>query len=198
MSDATPPPDSAGAPDSGSPDFETLYRDYGGRVLNLAFRMTGDGELSRDLTQEIFIKVYEHIDDFEGKSQVFTWIYRIATNHILNALKKNKRRRLMDFLDRPLGEVLTDKTVEADYWAAHSPATPDRVMEKREREQLVWRTIRSLPPKYRMPLVMFRYDELSYQEIAAATGLSLSAVETRIHRARKMLVERLTPLLEKM
>ena len=73
--------------------FDEVYAAYAERVLNLAFRLTGDEDVARDLSQEIFIKVYQNLARFEQRSQIFTWIYRIAVNHINNYLKKERRQR---------------------------------------------------------------------------------------------------------
>ena len=77
--------------------FEDIYREHSGKILNLSYRMSGREEIARDLTQEIFIKVYENMETFRGESQVYTWIYRIAINHILNYLKKSQQYNLFPF-----------------------------------------------------------------------------------------------------
>jgi RNA polymerase sigma-70 factor (ECF subfamily) len=174
--------------------FEEMYQAYSGRILNLAYRMVGQEDTARDMTQEVFIKVYENMDSFRGDSQVYTWIYRMATNHILNYLKKTRRQRWLNLMDKPIGEVIHEEDIDPTFWGGSAPR-PDRQLEKSQREQLVWSVIRQLAPKYRMPLVLNRYEEMSYQEIADTLQLSLSAVETRIHRAKKELIKRLEPYL---
>lgn len=176
--------------------FEEIYQEYGGKILNLAYRMTGREDIARDLTQDVFIKVFEKRQDFRGDSQIYTWIYRVATNHILNYLKKENRRKWFSLLDKSIEDVLTEKQVDAAYWNNARPATPDRKLEKKEQENIVRQQIEKLPVKYRVPFLLHRYEGISYQEIATILDLSLSAVEARIHRAKKMLVEKLTPLAE--
>ena len=173
--------------------FEEIYQEYGERILNLAYRMIGREDAARDLTQDIFIKVYENLASFRGDAQVYTWIHRIATNHILNYLKKNRRWHWLNLMDKSIGEVLQEAEVEADIRGGGMPR-PDQVLEKRQREKLVMKAIQSLPAKYRVPFVLHRYEGMSYQEIADQMGLSLSALEARIHRAKKMLVGKLEPL----
>ncbi|MCB9070425.1 MAG: sigma-70 family RNA polymerase sigma factor [Calditrichae bacterium] len=174
--------------------FEAIYREYGDKIMNLAYRMTGSKESARDMTQEIFIKVYENMDSFRGDSQVFTWLYRIATNHIFNFLKKERRRKWLNLMDKPLSEVLQEDQIDPLFWSRSAPQ-PDRQMEKSEREKRVWQSIQQLSPKYRVPLVLNRYEDMSYQEIAETMQLSLSAVESRIHRAKKELVKLLEPYI---
>lgn len=170
--------------------FDSVYQAYGGKILNLAFRMTGSEETARDMTQDIFLKVYERLDTFQQKSDIYTWIYRIATNHILNHLKKMKRQQLFSLLDKSVDELLRESGADTD----RESSLPDQMMEKSERENFVWNAILALPGKYRMPLVMFRYENMSYKEIAEKLELSLSAVESRIHRANKQLIKKLEPL----
>lgn len=176
--------------------FEEIYRDHGTKILNLAYRMTGREETARDLTQDIFIKVYENMETFRGESQVYTWIYRIAVNHILNYLKKSQRRRWISLMDKPLAEALKEEQIDPAFWGRSGPPAPDRKLEKAEREKIIWAMVQSLPPKYRAPFVLHRYEEMSYKEVAEAMGISLSALETRIHRAKKMLIEKLGPWVE--
>ncbi len=170
--------------------FDSVYQAYGGRILNLAFRMTGSEDTARDMTQDVFLKVYERLDTFQQKSDIYTWIYRIATNHILNHLKKMKRQQLFSLLDKNVDELLREGGIDS----ASENILPDQMMEKSERENFVWNAILDLPVKYRMPLVLFRYENMSYKEIAEKLDLSLSAVESRIHRANKQLIKKLEPL----
>jgi RNA polymerase sigma-70 factor (ECF subfamily) len=179
----------------GRPTFEEIYDAYGERVLNLAYRITANEETARDLTQEIFIKVYENLGEFEQRSQVFTWIYRIAINHITSHLRREKRRRLVFFMDQRLADVFREGGEEPASAVPSAETLADKKLEESERARLVWSTIRSLPEKYGVPLVLFFYDGLSQKEISDVLGLSVAAVETRIHRAKKQLVDKLEPWL---
>jgi RNA polymerase sigma-70 factor, ECF subfamily len=176
--------------------FEELYREHGKKILNLAQRMTGNEDDARDLTQEIFIKVYESLASFEGKSNIYTWIYRIAVNHIFNHLSKMRRTRWLNVLNENIMDALREEQVDPLYPVNSGEMPPDLQMEKREREKIVRQMIDSLHPKYRVPFLLFRYEELSYEEIASTLNLSLSAVEARIHRAKKQLVEKMKPWLK--
>jgi RNA polymerase sigma-70 factor (ECF subfamily) len=192
------PPTPNDRPADDLPSFEALYERYGARVLNLIHRMTGNDEVARDLAQDVWLRVHGHLDRFEARADVFTWIYRIAVNLTLNHLKREKRRRWMDVLDRSVGEVLSDESEEL---VATPPATeerPDRAIENEERARHLWRAVQSLDPKYRVPIVLFHYEEQSYQQIADAMGLSMVAVQARIFRARKQLAKILGPLLDQL
>jgi RNA polymerase sigma-70 factor (ECF subfamily) len=183
-----------------SQEFQTpisldfIYREYGERILNLAYRMTSDQETARDLTHDIFLKTYQNLPRFDRKSQVYTWIYRIAVNHILNHLRRARRASWVRLLDENVADLYSENR------PAFQPELGDQenfleALEHHERSQILWNAVQSLPLKYRMPLVLFFYEGLSHQEIAEVMKLSLSAVETRIHRAKKALFGEIRPYL---
>lgn len=177
------------------PAFAELYRDHSRRILTFIYHLVLNEETARDLTQEVFIKVYENLGRFRGDSQIYTWVHRIARNHTLNFLKREKRRRLLGFLDRNFLDVLRDDEDEVEIPAVLS-SSPDAMLEQNERDRIVRDALESLPPQYRIPFLFHRFEEMSYQEIATALDVSLSAVETRIHRAKKMLIGKLEPWMK--
>ncbi len=173
--------------------FDEIYQANAGRILNLAYRMTGKKALAHDIVQDVFLKVYQGMDGFREQSQVSTWIYRIALNHIINIMKKEKRLRFFD--DRDDESTYRQKAERETVWESELPARADTKMEAAEREKVIRAMMEKLKPKYRLPLLLYRYEEMSYQEIADRLGISLSAVETRIYRARKKLADYLKPWL---
>ena len=176
------------------PSFEDLYREYGDRILNVLYRFTTREQVARDLLQDVFLKVYENMDSFESRSQVYTWIYRIAVNHALNHLKRERRNVWVDLMDESLGELLRHESVELPGFGG-AVARPDEEMESNEMTRLVKESIDSLSPKYRIPFVLLKDEHMSYADIAKVLGISLSAVESRIHRARKHVIKRLGPMI---
>lgn len=179
----------------GTPSFEEIYREYGERVLNLLFRFISREEVARDLLQDVFVKVYEHMDSFENRSQIYTWIYRIAVNHALNHLKRERRNVWFDLMDETVSELLIREKIEAPGLGSVDVPRPDQILEDQERERLTQAAIDGLSPNYRIPFVLYKDEHLSYDEIASVLNISHSAVETRIHRARKSLIKRLGPLI---
>jgi RNA polymerase sigma-70 factor, ECF subfamily len=177
-------------------NFDEIYKEYGKKILNLAYRMTSSEETARDMTQDIFIKVYKNLAAFKGESNVYTWIYRIALNHIMSYLKKEKRYKFFRLIDKSVTEILHEDMIEPRYLNNASISTPDEILEKTERDKIINSIIDSLSPKYRIPFILFRYEELSYKEISEQLGLSIPAVEARIHRAKKKLIEKLEPWLK--
>ena len=180
----------------GTPSFEDIYLDYGGRILNLLYRFTSREQVARDLLQDVFIKVYEHMDSFENRSQIYTWIYRIAVNHALNHLKRERRSVWFDLMDETVADLVRKEKIDAPGFGAVEPLRPDEALEDLEREEYLKRAIDSLHPMYRIPFLLFRDEHLSYAEISKVLDISHSTVESRIHRARKMLIKKLSPLLE--
>ena len=180
------------------PSFEALYERYGVRVLNLIHRMTGNDEVARDLAQDVWVRVHGHLDRFEARADVFTWIYRIAVNLTLNYLKREKRRRWIDILDRSVGEVLSEESEELALPSPPPTPRPDRAVESDERARALWKAVQALDPKYRVPIVLFHYEDQSYQQIADTMGLSMVAVQARIFRGRKQLAKILGPLLDQL
>jgi RNA polymerase sigma-70 factor (ECF subfamily) len=180
------------------PSLEALYERYGTRVLNLIHRMTGNEEIARDLAQDVWLRVHGHLDHFEARADIFTWIYRIAVNLTLNHLKREKRRHWIDLLDLSVGEVLCDESEDLVAPKPASPERPDRALESDERARRLWEAVQSLDPKYRVPIVLFHYEDQSYQQIADAMGLSMVAVQARIFRGRKQLAKILGPLLDQL
>ena len=178
------------------PTFEEIYQEYAERTLNLLYRFTSREQVARDLLQDVFIKVYENMDSFERRSQIYTWIYRIAVNHAINYIRRERRTLWFNVMDETVGDLLKREKVEMSGLGGGDILRPDELLERSELDQLVERAVDSLPVKYRVPFVLFKDEHLSYNEIADVLSLSLSAVESRIHRARKMLIKKLSPYLK--
>ncbi len=176
--------------------FEDVYKAHAEKVLNLVFRMTSNEEVSRDLTQDIFIKVYKNLDTFREESQLYTWIHTIAVNHVINYLKREKRGRWLNLTNNEGLDVIQNNRVESSHINQSIPVSADKAMEQNERVRIVRHAIQSLSPRYRIPLILFHYENMSYNEIADMMNLSLSALETRIHRAKRQLIKKLEPLLD--
>ncbi|MCK5455005.1 MAG: sigma-70 family RNA polymerase sigma factor [Calditrichia bacterium] len=177
-------------------NFEDIYRRYGEKILNLAYRYTGNEDTARDLTQDVFTKIFQKLDSFKSQSHIFTWIYRIAVNHFINYMKQERKWRWTQLLDKSVGELLSQESVAEENWSSGYIPAPDRIVEKSEREKIVLNVVNSLPIKYRAPLILQRYEGMNYKEIAETLSISGSAVETRLHRAKKMLVEKLKPWMK--
>ncbi len=179
-------------------DIEALYREYGPRLLNMIYRMTRDEETARDLLQDVFLRAYQKQHQFQGHASAYTWIYRMAINLVLNHLKREKRRRWLQLLDQPLLDVLRAKPEgKAERLSSTRFLSGEEKLLREERERIVWQVIQQLPDKLRVPFILYRYEGHSYQEIAQVMGLSHSAVEARLHRAKKQFIKKMKPWLDK-
>jgi len=148
-----------------------LVRTYQQRVYWLARKMVLDHDDADDLTQEIFIKVQKSIDNFRGDSQLFTWIYRIATNECLSHLSKKKRRFFLPIED--VGQQLTSTLDTTPH------ITGDDIQKKLQKALL------TLPDKQRLVFNLKYFEEMPYEEMAEVTKTSVGALKASFHHAVK-------------
>lgn len=137
-----------------------------------------DHDDSNDVTQEVFIKIHKYIDQFREDSQLYTWIYRIATNECLSFLKKKKRRFFL-----PLEDVNKELSRKIDT-APH--LSGDDIQKKLQKALL------TLPDKQRLVFNMKYYDDMTYEEISEITKTSVGALKASFHHATKKIEEFLT------
>lgn len=171
--------------------FEALVRKYQGWVFTLAYRMLGDRAEAEDMAQEIFLKVYRALPQFEGKSTFSTWLYTIATNHCLNHLESRRRRpRLQEMIGPARTEGNPDPVED---WRPDPAPGADRVLEQADLRRLIQEQLLRLTPEHRAILVLRDIQGLAYEEIGGLLGLEPGTVRSRLHRARMDLKERLKP-----
>ena len=166
--------------------FEILVTRHQAPVLSLIYRFLGDRTRAKDLSQEVFVRVWQTAKSYEPRAKFTTWIYRITANLCLNDLKSARRKKWLQFL-RSDGdyEIQTEKALPDG-----SPS-PEDVLLAKERSRQISDALQNLPANQRMALLLKRYDDLSYQEIARIMGCSVSAVESLLVRAKRTLQERL-------
>jgi RNA polymerase sigma-70 factor (ECF subfamily) len=166
--------------------FEILVERHQTSILNLIYRYTGDRTQAKDLAQEVFIRVWKSAKTYKPEAKFTTWLYRITANLCFNELKASRRKKWFSFnrLDED-GEHTLEETL-----ADSAPSAEDLLLEK-ERTRQISEALQSLPDNQRMALVLKRYDDLSYQEIAQVIGCSVSAVESLLVRAKRNLQEKL-------
>ncbi|MGE5554186.1 MAG: sigma-70 family RNA polymerase sigma factor [Betaproteobacteria bacterium] len=167
--------------------FEEIVRTYGPKVYTLVRRMVGDD--ADDLVQEVFLQVYRALPQFRGDAQVGTWLYRIATNRCLDHLRRHRRTQ---------GRVvsLDEHTQAAHDSVSVAGPSPEVATEAQDLSREVWRCLASLPPDLRAVEVLRDLHGLEYRKIAAVLGVPLGTVQSRLHRARNLLREKLSPYLE--
>lgn len=158
-------------PDTHSYGFNLLVRAYQQRVYSLVRKMVIDHDDAHDVMQEVFIKIHKSIGSFREDSQLFTWIYRIATNECLTFLSKKKRRFFL-----PLEDITKGMAAIID----NSESISGDEIQKKLQKALI-----TLPDKQRLVFNMKYYEDLSYEEMEAITGTSVGALKASYHHAVK-------------
>lgn len=166
--------------------YAEMVDTYAGRIYNLALRLMGDEAAAEDVLQETFLNAFRAIDRFEGRSQLGTWLYRIANNTALMQLRK--KEPVTFSIDSP---VETDDGDELPRQFFDFCCLPERELLSDEARQEMRAAIDDLPDTLRVVFVLRDLEGLSTQETADELGLSVPAVKTRLMRARLALRERL-------
>jgi len=171
--------------------FNALVARFQDRVYNLIRRLLGNPEEARDVTQEVFVSVFEKVDSYRGESSIATWIYRIATNHAKNRIKYLSRRQ--DRKKESLDQMTVPPT--ASRLSAEVPR-PDQAYTRETVSRMVDRALAELDEEQRIVLVLRDVEGQSYEDIAEITGLQLGTVKSRLHRGRQRLKEALAPYVD--
>lgn len=164
---------------SGDADaYAILVERYGGRVYNIALRITHDPDSARDCAQDAFIRAYRALHQYDPAYPFGPWMFRITTNASLNVVQRGR------------GHEITVEELPED--PEPPEAGPELSAVRREEMQEVLAAMAELPPAYRAALTLRHMQQLSYQEVADALGIPLGTVKTHLHRARAALKTKLT------
>ena len=172
--------------------FDRLVQAYAGQLFSLFTRFLGPVPEREDLVQEVFLRVIRARERYQPTARFSTWLYRIAFNLSVNKSERAPAERSLegiggeDGAGRASGLELADPRAE----------DPSRGLERGDVVAAVREAIASLPPAQRMALILARYDERPYAEIAVVLGSSDKAVKSMVHRARENLRARLAPFLQ--
>lgn len=164
--------------------FAPLVERHQTRILGLCERLLGDREEARDAAQEVFLKAFRHAATAKPLGQLSTWLYRIAVNHCFNRLRRRKVVRFLSFSG--LGEAAREPGAEG-FDPPDAAPDPQQALASRERWRRTRAAIDRLPAGQRAVLVLAKFEGLAYREIAAALGITESAVESRLVRAMRRL-----------
>jgi RNA polymerase sigma-70 factor (ECF subfamily) len=154
--------------------FEKLLTIYEKPVFNAAYRILNDYEDARDVTQSVFLKAYENLDNFDRTHRFFSWIYRIAVNESINVRKAK----------RPLENLENGKIEE--------PYTPERALSRKELDEAVQTALMSLGMDYRIAIVLRHFLDCSYRDISEILEIPEKRVKSRLFTARNLLRESLS------
>lgn len=164
--------------------FEALFRRYRPRIYALALHLTGEPSDAEDITQDAFLKAYSKLGEFEGRSEFFTWLYRIALHRALN-VKRNRGRRTLVGLEDPRVAAAIEVDAEGD---------PRRALELQERYAHLLAAFDRLSPLLATTVVLTTLQGLSYKEAAVVLETSDGTVAWRVHEARRQLREHMDRL----
>lgn len=165
--------------------FEAFVREYQDMVFATAVRLLGNPVDAEDVSQTVFLKAYERFAQIGASPSAAGWLKTVATNICLNHLSRYRKRwRLFSEMrrdDDEGGEAGFEATIASD------TARPGDDIDARERHERIEQAVRRLPDHQRVPLVLFHFEQQSYQAIADLLGISLAKVKTDIHRGREAL-----------
>ena len=172
--------------------FEQLIRQYERQIFRTANHITQNREDAEDITQDVFFKAYQKLDQFQGNSKFSTWLVRIAVNESLMRLRKRKTSKTVS-MDQ---DVETEEgSIPRDF--AEWRPNPEQNFSQAEMAEILQKTIAGLPPGFRTVFTLRDIENLSTEETAEALGLSVPAVKSRLLRARLQLRERLSRYFRK-
>ena len=172
--------------------FEQLVKQYDRQIYRTALHITQNREDAEDITQDVFFKAFQKLDQFQGNSKFSTWLVRIAVNESLMRLRKRKTSKTVS-MDQ---DVETEEgSIPRDF--AEWRPNPEQIYSQGELGDILRKTIAGLPPGFRTVFTLRDIENLSTEETAEALGLSVPAVKSRLLRARLQLRERLSRYFRK-
>ncbi|MCK5730600.1 MAG: sigma-70 family RNA polymerase sigma factor [Draconibacterium sp.] len=167
--------------------FKQLVDNYQKMVVNTCFSMVHSTHDAEDIAQEVFIEVFRSIHKFRADAKISTWLYRIAVNRSLNFIRDNKKSRWFHSFE----DSVHTKNKELQNIATSNTDHPEFQLENKQRTILLHEAIDSLAQNQKVAFTLSKYEELSYQEISEVMDLSISSIESLLHRAKKNLQKKL-------
>ena len=161
-------------------------------LLRLCIGFLHNEEDAKDIVQDVFIEVFQSIGQFRGDALLSTWLFRIAVNKSMNQIRKNKNKRILSNIDSVMPfkkKAIANITDESEI--------SDRHLETKEQAKIIRKAIDLLPGNQRIAFILSKYQDLSYKDISGVMNISLSAVESLIHRAKLNLQKKLYNLYKK-
>jgi RNA polymerase sigma-70 factor, ECF subfamily len=172
--------------------FELLLRKYRTPLVNFLYRMVRDTSVAEDLAQEVFLRVYRARKEYAPSAKFTTWMFRIATNLALNSVRDNRHRKMEISMDQ---SVITGEEEQRPLEVPDRAPSVEQELVARCRAELIMKAIHSLPEKQRAAVLLHKYQELDYDEIARVLECSESALKSLLFRAYETLRVELAPLV---
>lgn len=173
--------------------FERLYRAHSPRVFALCLRMSGSRQRAAELTQDVFVHVWQRLGTWRGESALSSWIYRLTVNLILSNVRAEQRRQTREMNDFPTDAPRTSHADERGTTHADGRRTTDGMVRPPPIEESIdlERAIAALPASARTVFVLHDVEGYQHDEIAKMTGTAQGTCRAQLHRARKLLMEAL-------
>jgi RNA polymerase sigma-70 factor (ECF subfamily) len=168
-----------------------VHKKYQEKIFNFILRMVGNPDDAGDLTADTFYNAWRAWERFRGEAQISTWLHQIAYNNCKNFYKQRDRQREREALS--LDETLDTDSGDLSREVPDFSTAPERLFLSEELSQQIQKAVDALAPEYKSVLLLWLKEDMSYEEIAHVTGLTVPAVKTRLHRARLKMQQRLGP-----
>ncbi|HEY8076046.1 MAG TPA: RNA polymerase sigma factor [Labilithrix sp.] len=168
-----------------SPAFDALYRRYRRRIFALALHLSGSESDADDIAQDAFVQAFRNLHQFEGKSEFFTWVYRLTVNRALDARRKSVRRSEASLDER---DPRIERALDVD-----APGDPQRAAELRQTYARLLAALDALAPEMKTTVVLVTLQGLSQAEAAVVQGCSRGTIAWRLHEGRRRLLDAIEP-----
>jgi RNA polymerase sigma-70 factor (ECF subfamily) len=169
--------------------FSAIVDRYQSKVYSPAFHYTHDQEEARDLTQEIFIKLYNNLQSYKSKASFSTWLYRIAVNRCIDWTRKKKLHTVSAIYDSSDEEIDIYEVME------DSGGGPEEALIKQENKDYIVKVVEDLPEIYKTVIILYYFQDFSPREISDITDIPKRTIETRLYRGKNLLKLRLEELV---
>lgn len=158
--------------------FTRLVEAYQNSIYNLAYRMLGDAAEAEDAAQETFLRIYTRLSTYNTEKKFSSWVLSIASHYCIDRLRRRKHTPVS------LDDIVSWR------WLPSKDVAPEKQVLREELKDEIRDLLDELPPHYRAVMILRYWHEMSYDEIADALGATQSTIKSRLHRARKMMAER--------
>lgn len=168
--------------------FREIIELFKNRVFGMAYKFTNDYDEAQDLSQEIFLKIYKEIERFRFESKLSTWIYRISINTCLDWKRKHSKIKILST------SISNDDSEIVEIDIKDDNPLPEEAIIHSENQKEIHELICGLPDKYKTVIIMYHFNNMSYQDISITLNVPERTVETRLYRARRLLKDEITKL----
>jgi RNA polymerase sigma-70 factor (ECF subfamily) len=174
--------------------FRDLFDAHKDRVWTVALRFTGDESAARDVTQQVFLKLFTSIAGFRHESNFKTWLYRLVANECMDEFRKRRRLVPFDFLRPAFSDERNEECGEVEMKDWRQEPLQEERLARLEISEAVLAALMQLKPKLRMAIVLKYFEDLSYEQMAETLGCSMGTVASRLNRGHKALAQKLAHL----